>query len=248
MAKRFTETEKWRNPSFRKLPERAKLIQLYLWDSCDHAGIWRIDFENLQFEVGAKITIEDLKKWFGEKLYWVGEKHLFLPDFVVFQQKVKTEDELNPKNNAHKSILSTFNMFGVSLSSPGKPLSSPQEGPHEGPSKVEVKVKVKVDDPNFDFDALYYRYPRKNGKSKGMEICRKKITTQLQYDQLKNAIEVYRNEMERSKTEPKFIKHFSTFMNSWEDWAPQTNFKQASALSPQQEEYLKMQEELRGDE
>lgn len=71
---------------------------------------------------------------------------------------------------------------------------------------------------DFDFEILYSKYPRKQGKSSGIKICASQIKTQASYESLSKAIDRYRVFLEKEKTEPKFIKHFSTFMNSWKDW------------------------------
>lgn len=70
----------------------------------------------------------------------------------------------------------------------------------------------------FDFDAIYKKYPRKEGKQKGLAICRTQIKTQNDFDNLSKAVDRYCEHLRKSGSESKFIKHFSTFMNSWRDW------------------------------
>ena len=70
----------------------------------------------------------------------------------------------------------------------------------------------------FDFEFLYKKYPLKKGKSSGLKIAKREIKTQQDYDQLSKAIDAYKVDLEKNKTEKKFIKHFSTFMSSWRDW------------------------------
>jgi len=54
MVKRFTETTKWLDPWFRKLPAKVKIFWMYLIDSCDNAGFWIVDFELASFLIGEK--------------------------------------------------------------------------------------------------------------------------------------------------------------------------------------------------
>jgi hypothetical protein len=68
----------------------------------------------------------------------------------------------------------------------------------------------------FDFDTLYQQYPRKLGKKRGMGICRRRIKTKEDYAKLEFAIKKYSRYC--GNFEAQFIKHFDTFMNSWEDW------------------------------
>lgn len=74
----------------------------------------------------------------------------------------------------------------------------------------------------FDFESLYEKYPRKVGKKAGMRACHARIKKQEDFDSLSGAIDRYNEYLARSSTEPQFIKHFSTFMNNWEDWSDPT--------------------------
>jgi len=68
----------------------------------------------------------------------------------------------------------------------------------------------------FDFDILYKAYPRKIGKTAGIKTAQRSIKTEEEYLSLKRAIENY--VVLTRESEPKFIKHFSTFMNCWRDY------------------------------
>lgn len=70
----------------------------------------------------------------------------------------------------------------------------------------------------FDFNALYNKYPRKEGKSRGLALCRLQIKTQKDYDELSLAIDRYNAHLRKMNTEPAYYKYFSTFMSSWRDW------------------------------
>lgn len=70
----------------------------------------------------------------------------------------------------------------------------------------------------FDFDSLYKKYPRKEGKQRGIKICNSQIKTQDDFSQLSQAIDRYAEHIKKQATEAKFIKHFSTFMGEWRDW------------------------------
>lgn len=70
----------------------------------------------------------------------------------------------------------------------------------------------------LDFASLYQQYPRKIGKQAGIEKCKKTIKTREDFAALALAVRRYAAHCQREGTEPKFIKHFSSFMNSWRDW------------------------------
>lgn len=91
--------------------------------------------------------------------------------------------------------------------------------------KTKTKRKRKEEDKDikhsksvFDFDSVYKTYPRKEGKAKGLALARTQIKTEADYQALARAIERYSKHVQDSGTEPKYIKHFSTFMGSWRDW------------------------------
>ena len=70
----------------------------------------------------------------------------------------------------------------------------------------------------FDFESLYKKFPRKQGTSRGMKICKAQVRSQDDYGLLSRAIDRYVNHCNTNATDPKFIKHFSTFMGEWRDW------------------------------
>lgn len=72
--------------------------------------------------------------------------------------------------------------------------------------------------PRFDFESLYKKYPRKEGKAKGIAACKAQIKSPEDYSALSAAIDRYQERIHREGTELKFIKHFSSFMAVWRDW------------------------------
>ncbi len=73
----------------------------------------------------------------------------------------------------------------------------------------------------FDFEKVYMAYPRKEGKKRGLEICKRVIKTGQDYEKLFGAIRRYCIYLKTQGTEPQYVKHFDTFMNSWTDWTDQ---------------------------
>lgn len=84
MAKRLTDSEKWRDEWWASLPNDYRMIWLYLVDSCTHAGIWKKDFRGLNFNCNTNITEEDFKSVFGSRIIDRGNFY-FLPKFLRFQ-------------------------------------------------------------------------------------------------------------------------------------------------------------------
>lgn len=71
----------------------------------------------------------------------------------------------------------------------------------------------------LDFESAYFLYPLKKGKSKGIKKISKEIKTQEDLDLFVVAIENYKKDLAKNKTDLKYVKHFSTFCAEWQDWA-----------------------------
>ena len=106
MAKRFTDTEKWKKGFIRSLPPSYKLLWLYMLDDCDNAGVWQVEVEVASIRLGAKLNEKEALKLFGDTVisFDSGTKW-FIKEFVKFQQGVNHIAELNSNSNPHKSIL-----------------------------------------------------------------------------------------------------------------------------------------------
>ncbi len=135
MAKRFTDTNKYKKPFIRGLQGAYKLLWDYLYHDCDHAGIWIVNFEIAQYYLGADMPVNksDALKYFNNGEIRViefskGEKW-FIPSFIEFQYGL-----LNEKNKVHNSILSELKKYKIEF----KDLVSPLQGAKD---KEEEKDK-----------------------------------------------------------------------------------------------------------
>lgn len=110
--KRFTETEKWSDPWFRKLQPLSKLVLLFIQDNCDVAGFWEIDIEAVAFMCklpddkirGLFEGLNQSQEGLGKVLIQRGS-YVWLKDFVSEQKNLP----LNPLNNAHRKVISCIN-------------------------------------------------------------------------------------------------------------------------------------------
>ena len=109
MAKRFTDTNKWRKGFVRGLQGAYKLLWLYIIDECDHAGIWHVEIDVAELRIGMKISVENAIKEFGNHIVIFDEGNKwFIPDFIEFQYGT-----LNPENRAHKSVLDLLEKYKI---------------------------------------------------------------------------------------------------------------------------------------
>jgi hypothetical protein len=111
MAKRMTDTDKWKKRFVRELSPQHKLLWFYILDDCNHAGIWEVDIEVASIRVGYELVYDMLPQSFLDKIeiFDNGDKW-FIPDFIEFQY-----GELNPNSNVHKSViqlLERYNLMG----------------------------------------------------------------------------------------------------------------------------------------
>lgn len=122
MAKRFTDTNKWRKPFIRTLQAPYKLLWFYILDDCDHSGIWIVDFEVAQIRIGEPISEEEALKIFADKVtVFDNNERWFIPDFIEFQYGM-----LNESNRAHNSVINS--LLKYKLINKNKVLISPLQG------------------------------------------------------------------------------------------------------------------------
>lgn len=143
MAKRFTDTEKWKKPFIRSLKAPYKLLWLYICDDCDHSGIWQVDIEVAEIRIGEKLDEKKALSFFGDKIIPLdnGTKW-FIPSFIEFQYP----SGLSENNKAHTSIIKNLDRYKDQIEN-FKPLESPLQGDKDmvmDKDKEMDKVKVMV--------------------------------------------------------------------------------------------------------
>ena len=129
MAKRMTDTDKWKKRFVRELTPQHKLLWFYILDDCNHAGIWEVDIDVASIRVGFDLSQDDLPSLFGTKVisFDNGDKW-FIPDFIDYQY-----GELNQNSNVHKSVINLLKKYNL-------------EGYLKGSQRVESTLKDKDTD------------------------------------------------------------------------------------------------------
>lgn len=108
MAKRFTDAEKFKDPWFRKLPPKLKVVWEYMLCTCDYAGIMKLDLEAMSFCVGQNISIKELTENFSSRVSFLNEETLFIQKFIPFQY-----GKLTPNANVHKRVIERLTQEGI---------------------------------------------------------------------------------------------------------------------------------------
>ena len=158
MAKRFTDSEKWKKRWFRQSTKDMKLFWLYLLDNCNHAGIYEVDIETASHFIGSKIKELDILRNFKSKIIPIDEDKWFIPKFIEFQY-----GELNENVNAHKSVIKILNKYDLNKPIEQLPNSCPtdlymdkdqdqdknKDKDNKKKSKNEQLEEIKLNLPNY---------------------------------------------------------------------------------------------------
>lgn len=86
MAKRLTDSTKWNDSWFTELPMDMKLVWIYILDTCDHAGVYKVNLKLLKFQTGTERTDTEIIEYLKERIYIKADKW-FIPKFIMFQYK-----------------------------------------------------------------------------------------------------------------------------------------------------------------
>jgi len=202
MAKRFTDTDKWKKPFIRGLDAPHKLLWFYMLDDCDHAGIWIVDLEIASIRCGHTFNEKDVLKTFNGQVDVVRKGELwFVRDFIDFQYGT-----LNPENRAHKSVIDKLEKYKI------KPLISPLQG---GKDKDKDKDKdIDKDKRKKQFESFWKMYDVHKGKTKALEVWMR--LSEGEIDMIRNTIKRYLTETPIKK----YRKLPTTYLNQkvWIDY------------------------------
>ncbi|MBL7544286.1 MAG: hypothetical protein JNL11_10735 [Bdellovibrionaceae bacterium] len=242
MAKRFTDTGKWKMAWFRELSPKLKAVNDFICDNCDHAGIWEIDLESLSFHVNDRnskkqiqlVTVEEIAIAFQGKVFFIGDDKLFLEPFVLFQYKLKTLSDLKMSNTVHKSIIERLEKYKIVsveilnqensnypkvniLILKGLPMPL-VEGAIDKDKDIywdKDKEKDKESESNFHFESLVEIYPNKVGTAEAFRRLSEQIKTQIDFINIRTAIVNYVRylSLEKNKSWLK-PKNFDSFVGA----------------------------------
>lgn len=217
MSKRFTDTEKWDRPWFRKLPPRLKCLWSYMVDHCDQIGIWYVDFELASMFIGEPIDASEATNLFGKQIELLDPSRWLIKDFVSFQY-----GDLKPTNNFHLSLMSKIEKSGVSQG-----LTSPKAGDKEKEymslksleEKGGVGEKEEIRASDAMFNSFWLEYPRKVAKVGAKKSWDKLRPSEELFRKMIEAVRSWKKSDQWLKDGGSFIPHAATWINQrrWED-------------------------------
>lgn len=132
MPKRFTDTEKWKDPWYRQLKPVEKCAWTYVLDNCDNAGIYKVDLDLMAFCIGC--DVEDLNgivDKFNSRVRVLDKEKWFIEKFIKFQYGVLSED-----CKPHKPVIERLKNLNL--------YKGYQKGIDTLKEKEQEKVKEKV--------------------------------------------------------------------------------------------------------
>ena len=138
MSKRFVDTSLWGKKWYRTMPPRMKLFYFYLLTNCDHAGMYDVDLDLAEFQIGMEVKQKDIDKHLKEHIEVVKEDKWFIKKFPDFQY-----GELNPNVKAHASVIKILTKYNC-LQRVSNTYASVQDKDKDK-DKVKDKEKGKMD-------------------------------------------------------------------------------------------------------
>ena len=83
MSKRFVDTDLWQKSWFQELSTANKLLVLFIFQNCDNAGVWNINYRLASFIIGEPVCENDInfinsKNYMFEKF---DDDKIFVIDF-----------------------------------------------------------------------------------------------------------------------------------------------------------------------
>lgn len=103
---RYTQTDKWDDPWFRKLTPGQKLVFIFLIENCNNAGFYEEDQEHMAYLIGmdqerTEGALKGLERGITRASGWT-----WVHNFLRHQKN----EELNPSNPAHKQIITLISV------------------------------------------------------------------------------------------------------------------------------------------
>ncbi|MBA7522402.1 hypothetical protein ES705_14521 [subsurface metagenome] len=108
MAKRFINTEIFEDSWFMDLTVDAKLLYIYLFTNCDHAGIIDINWRLIEVKTGIKQLANSYRtvtEQLGNRLIHLKDNYFFLPKFIKFQYPGFPKSTVRQQEGALKHLI-----------------------------------------------------------------------------------------------------------------------------------------------
>ncbi len=159
MAKRFVDTDLWQKEWYQDLDLKEKLLVRYIFENCDCAGIWNINFKLASFIIGETVSMNDIEEINKKKQQFtiISDSNIFIDDFIKFQYGTLSEN-----CKPHKPVIEKLKKYGLfETSSKGfqKGYKTLEEKEEE---EEQEKEKEKEQEQEKESNTLYGEYSNVN--------------------------------------------------------------------------------------
>jgi hypothetical protein len=173
MAKRFTDTEKWKDEWYTELTSDYKIIWQYLLDTCDNAGIYKRNIKLLNYYCNTTVSADDILKVFNKRVSQLADDKWLINKFCVYQYG---NDFLESTNKAVLSAVKILEQNNI-IKWTGKLIDYPY-GKTDTRQRKEYKVLIDYTNP-IDTLSIEYPYPIDTPKDKDKVKDKDKIKEQV---------------------------------------------------------------------
>lgn len=145
MAKRFVDTELWNKAWYQELSIKHKILVKYIFEQCDCAGVWDINFRLASFIIGETVSIADIDSINSKNLLFevFDNDKIFVIDFIKFQY-----GSLSDNCKPHKPIiekLKKYNLFERVLKGYSKGIETLEEQEQEQEKDKEKEKEKEIE-------------------------------------------------------------------------------------------------------
>ena len=148
MSKRFVDTDLWQKQWFQELDAKSKLLVLYIFQNCDNAGVWNINYRLASFIIGESVTEKDIENINSKNLMFekFEDDKIFVLDFIKFQYGTLSEN-----CKPHKPIIEKLKKYNL--------FDRVSKGYSKGINTLEEKEKEQEEEKEKDDNqSLYGEY------------------------------------------------------------------------------------------
>lgn len=145
MSKRFVDTEIWNKAWYQELSLKEKVLVKYIFEQCDCAGVWDINFRLASFIIGETVSFDDIDSINNKNLLFevFDNDKLFVIDFIKFQYGTLSEN-----CKPHKPIiekLKKYNLYERVFKGYSKGIETLEEQEQEQETEKEKEKEKEKD-------------------------------------------------------------------------------------------------------
>ena len=166
MGKRYSDSEQFTDPWFRKLSPECKLFWVYLCSACDNSGVWERDDEYALWLTSLNGSVDQYLKELGDRAISLSENKVLLPKFIFFQQGGMLTESKPP----HRGILKLLDKHGLEMNADCMTIAIGGQSKGKGKAKVsQSKGKGKAKVNQTVTKSLVTSNSNSNGNSNGKD-------------------------------------------------------------------------------